>query len=55
MVDEPREVAHLPLEDLVRSRATAAKHYVDALDAFCDKTREFTDGDATVEVLLVVG
>lgn len=52
MVDEPREVAHLTLVDLVVARLVrAALHYVYAGDAVRDEPGEFADGVPAVEGL----
>lgn len=51
MVDKPREVAHLALENLVRARASASYHYVDALDAIGYEAGEFADSGATLDIL----
>lgn len=54
MVDKPRKVAHLSLEDLVRTRASASYHHVDALDAICYEAGKFTDSGAAFDILGVL-
>lgn len=54
VIDEPGEIAHLPLVDLVASTPGAAEHDVYAFDAVRDEADEFADGGAAVEVLLFV-
>lgn len=51
MVDEAREVAHVALVDLVRSRWGPAHHDVYAFDAAGNQGDEFGNGGASIKVL----
>ena len=52
MIDESCKVAHLTLEDLVRSWSCTAYHDIHPVDAVGDEADEFADGGATVNALL---
>lgn len=52
MINQPGEILHLTLVDLVASTPGAAEHDIHAFDAVRDESDKFADGGSAVEFLL---